>query len=98
MGSTQKKKQPCAPPNARKRKTEQEVGSERRNPSRKARPRENFAVEEHSEPGARRGPRTIDVRRLVEVSPRREGATDVQSRHGVNEVQSNGRLLRSTLF
>lgn len=51
----------------RKRKCESEAGTERRNPSRKARPRENFAVEEISEPVARRGPKTIDVRRLMEV-------------------------------
>lgn len=38
-----------------------EAGSERRNPSRKARPPENFAVEEKSEP------RSVDVRRLLEV-------------------------------
>ncbi|XP_030003809.1 cell division cycle-associated 7-like protein [Sphaeramia orbicularis] len=50
----------------RKRKAE-EMGSERRNPSRKARPRENFAVEEKSEPVIRKGPRTVDIRRLVEV-------------------------------
>lgn len=54
---------------ARKRKFEPEMGSERRNPSRKARPPENFAVEEKSEPVTHRGPRTVDIRRLVEVRP-----------------------------
>ncbi|XP_071776288.2 cell division cycle-associated 7-like protein [Centroberyx gerrardi] len=56
-----------APP--RKRKFEPEAGSERRNPSRKARPPENFAVEEKSESPGRRGraTRTVDIRRLVEV-------------------------------
>ncbi|XP_077937875.1 cell division cycle-associated 7-like protein isoform X2 [Gasterosteus aculeatus] len=50
----------------RKRKLEPEMGSERRNPSRKARPPENFGVEK-SEPLAIRNPRTVDIRRLVEV-------------------------------
>ncbi len=52
---------------SRKRKFETEMGTERRNPSRKARPPENFAVEEKSEPVTSRSPRTIDIRRLVEV-------------------------------
>ncbi|KAM6903300.1 cell division cycle-associated 7-like protein isoform 1-T1 [Lycodopsis pacificus] len=51
----------------RKRRFEPEVGSERRNPSRKARPPENFAVEEKSEPLTIRKPRTVDIGRLVEV-------------------------------
>ncbi|KAF0024742.1 hypothetical protein F2P81_023544 [Scophthalmus maximus] len=57
----------------RKRKFEPEMGSERRNPSRKARPPENFAVEEKSEPLTQRGPRTVDVRRLVEVDEEHVG-------------------------
>lgn len=52
----------------RKRKFEPEMGSERRNPSRKARPPEKFAVEEKSEPLTHRSPRTVDLRRLVEVT------------------------------
>uniref|UniRef100_A0A8C4HK97 Cell division cycle associated 7 like n=1 Tax=Dicentrarchus labrax TaxID=13489 RepID=A0A8C4HK97_DICLA len=51
----------------RKRKFEPKMGSERRNPSRKARPPENFAVEEKSEPLTHRSPRTVDLKRLVEV-------------------------------
>ncbi|XP_018523527.1 cell division cycle-associated 7-like protein [Lates calcarifer] len=62
-----KKKQASEKAMARKRKFEPEMGSERRNPSRKARPPENFAVEEKSEPVTHRGPRTVDIRRLVEV-------------------------------
>ncbi|KAM9838460.1 cell division cycle-associated 7-like protein [Aulostomus maculatus] len=62
----QKKKRSPEKATPRKRRFE-EMGSERRNPSRKARPRENFAVEEHSEPLTRKGPRTIDIRRLVKV-------------------------------
>lgn len=63
----QKKKRAPEKATPRKRKFEPEMGSERRNPSRKARPPENFAVEEKSEPLACRSPRTVDVRRLVEV-------------------------------
>ncbi|KAF7661733.1 hypothetical protein LDENG_00253100 [Lucifuga dentata] len=67
---------PNTPPNRKKRISQKvtpqkrkfsEVGSERRNPSRKARPPENFAVEEKSEPTTKRGPRPVDVRRLLEV-------------------------------
>uniref|UniRef100_A0AAQ4RJ32 Zinc-finger domain-containing protein n=1 Tax=Gasterosteus aculeatus aculeatus TaxID=481459 RepID=A0AAQ4RJ32_GASAC len=54
----------------RKRKLEPEMGSERRNPSRKARPPENFGVEK-SEPLAIRNPRMVDIRRLVEVGGKR---------------------------
>uniref|UniRef100_A0A8C6SFN9 Cell division cycle associated 7b n=1 Tax=Neogobius melanostomus TaxID=47308 RepID=A0A8C6SFN9_9GOBI len=50
----------------KKRKLEPDTGSERRNPSRKARPPENFAVEEKSEP-VRKVPRMVDIRALVEV-------------------------------
>ncbi|XP_054462313.1 cell division cycle-associated 7-like protein [Anoplopoma fimbria] len=62
-----KKKRASEKATPRKRKFEPVTGSERRNPSRKARPPENFAVEEKSEPLAIRNPRTIDIRRLVEV-------------------------------
>ncbi|KAM6900071.1 cell division cycle-associated 7-like protein [Xenentodon cancila] len=62
--TTPQKKQRKTP---QKRKFEADVGSERRNPSRKARPPENFAVEEKSEPVKHTRARTIDVRRLVEV-------------------------------
>uniref|UniRef100_A0A3Q3GGW1 Cell division cycle associated 7b n=1 Tax=Labrus bergylta TaxID=56723 RepID=A0A3Q3GGW1_9LABR len=61
----QKKKRAQEKATARKRKFEPKVGSERRNPSRKARPPENFAVEEKSEP--LRVPRTVNIRRLVLV-------------------------------
>lgn len=50
----------------RKRKLDLEVGSERRNPIRKARPPERFAVEEKSELACKT-PRSVDVRRLLEV-------------------------------
>ncbi|XP_037330263.2 cell division cycle-associated 7-like protein [Pungitius pungitius] len=63
----QKKKRASEKASTRKRKLAPELGSERRNPSRKARPPENFAVEEKSEPLAIRNPRTVDIRRLVEV-------------------------------
>ncbi|KAJ3608742.1 hypothetical protein NHX12_023272 [Muraenolepis orangiensis] len=51
------------------RLSEPQAGSQRRNPSRKARPPEHFGVEERpaaSEAGGR-GPRTVDIRRLLEV-------------------------------
>lgn len=51
----------------RKRKIEMEMGSERRNPSRKARPRENFAVEEERELRPRRSPKTVDAMTLLKV-------------------------------
>ncbi|XP_072226975.1 cell division cycle-associated 7-like protein [Leuresthes tenuis] len=63
----QKKKKAPQKATPQKRKFYSDVGSERRNPSRKARPPENFAVEEKSEPINRRSPRTVDVRRLLEV-------------------------------
>ncbi|KAM4538829.1 cell division cycle-associated 7-like protein [Odontesthes bonariensis] len=63
----QKKKKAPQKTTPQKRKFDSDVGSERRNPSRKARPPENFAVEEKSEPINRRSSRTVDVRRLVEV-------------------------------
>ncbi|XP_070702874.1 cell division cycle-associated 7-like protein [Pempheris klunzingeri] len=69
----QKKKRALEKAAPRKRKFEPEMGSERRNPSRKARPPENFAVEEKSEPLARKGPRTVDITRLVEVDEEHVG-------------------------
>ncbi|KAK0148467.1 Cell division cycle-associated 7-like protein [Merluccius polli] len=56
-------------PSPRKRRPELQAGSERRNPSRKARPPEHFGVEEKpvSPGGGGRGPRMVDIRRLVEV-------------------------------
>ncbi|KAM3595908.1 uncharacterized protein V6R79_005159 [Siganus canaliculatus] len=63
----QKKKPALAKTTPRKRKLESEAGSERRNPSRKARPPENFAVEEKSAPANPRSPRVVNIRRLVEV-------------------------------
>ncbi|XP_023268029.1 cell division cycle-associated 7-like protein [Seriola lalandi dorsalis] len=73
----QKKKKKQVPEKAtpRKRKSEPEIGSERRNPSRKARPPENFAVEEKSEPIAHRTPRSVDVRRLMEVDEEHVGVS-----------------------
>ncbi|XP_026155722.1 cell division cycle-associated 7-like protein isoform X2 [Mastacembelus armatus] len=69
----QKKKQMPVKATPRKRKIEPQAGSERRNPSRKARPPENFAVEEKSEPVEHRSPRPIDIRKLVEVDEERVG-------------------------
>ncbi|KAL3043981.1 hypothetical protein OYC64_003757 [Pagothenia borchgrevinki] len=79
----------------RKRKFAPEMGSERRNPSRKARPRENFAVEEKSEPLTSRSPRTIDLRRLVEVDEeyvsekkkRRKSQSSRKSQYDVRSVE-----------
>ncbi|XP_076005830.1 cell division cycle-associated 7-like protein isoform X2 [Genypterus blacodes] len=59
---------PSTPHKKKQQRRSEKAVSERRNPSRKARPRENFAVEEKSEdPVRRRGPKTVDIRRLVEV-------------------------------
>ncbi|XP_011607165.2 cell division cycle-associated 7-like protein [Takifugu rubripes] len=63
--STPQKKSEKGTP--RKRKFESEVGSERRNPSRKARPRDNFAVEEKSEPRPCKTPKNVDVETLLKV-------------------------------
>lgn len=60
----QKKSEKATP---RKRKFESEVGSERRNPSRKARPPENFAVEEKSESRPCKSPKIVDVETLLKV-------------------------------
>ncbi|XP_061122990.1 cell division cycle-associated 7-like protein [Syngnathus typhle] len=67
----QKKK--CSPVKTtpRKRKLEQNTGSERRNPSRKARPPENFAVDQVCEPSS--GPKAVDIRRLIEVDEESAG-------------------------
>lgn len=67
LASPQKKKRSPMKATPRKRKLEQRSGSERRNPSRKARPPENFAVDQVCEPLPRGGPKAIDLRRLVEV-------------------------------
>ncbi|KAM3858427.1 cell division cycle-associated 7-like protein [Diretmus argenteus] len=69
LKTPEKKKRTSEKATPRKRNFETETGSERRNPSRKARPPENFAVEEKSVSPSRgsRGPRTVDIRRLVEV-------------------------------
>lgn len=67
LQTQQKKKRASDKTTPRKRKLEQDTRAERRNPSRKARPPENFAVEEKSEPVTHRGPRTVDLRRLVKV-------------------------------
>lgn len=63
----QKKKRASQKVTPQKRKFVSEVVSERRNPSRKARPPENFGVEEKYEPATHKSPRTVDIRRLVEV-------------------------------
>ncbi|RVE66983.1 hypothetical protein OJAV_G00112640 [Oryzias javanicus] len=63
----QKKKRTLQKTSPQKRRGEPDVGSERRNPSRKARPPENFAVEERSEPAMRRSHREVDIKRLMEV-------------------------------
>lgn len=55
----------------KKRKFEPDTGSERRNPSRKARPPEKFAVEEKSEPVSRKVPQVVNIRALVEVDEER---------------------------
>ncbi|XP_061520658.1 cell division cycle-associated 7-like protein [Phycodurus eques] len=69
----QKKKRSPVKTTPRKRKLEQNSGSERRNPSRKARPPENFAVDQACEPLPRSGPKAIDLRRLVEVDEESAG-------------------------
>ncbi|KAF1381518.1 hypothetical protein PFLUV_G00154830 [Perca fluviatilis] len=89
----QKKKRAPEKATPRKRKFEPEMGSERRNPSRKARPPENFAVEEKSEPLTHRSPRTVDLRRLVEVDEevgekkkRRKSHSSRRSQYDVRSV------------
>ncbi|KAM4724784.1 cell division cycle-associated 7-like protein [Anableps anableps] len=63
----QKKKRISQKVTPQKRKFRCDVGSERRNPSRKARPPENFGVEEKPKPATIKRPRTVDIWRLVEV-------------------------------
>ncbi|XP_029023103.1 cell division cycle-associated 7-like protein isoform X2 [Betta splendens] len=63
---TQKKKRESvkAP---RKGKTKLDMKSKRKNPSRKARPPKNFAVEEKTETLSQRNPRKVDLRKLMQV-------------------------------
>uniref|UniRef100_A0A672HIL9 Cell division cycle associated 7 like n=1 Tax=Salarias fasciatus TaxID=181472 RepID=A0A672HIL9_SALFA len=64
----QKKRRASEKVTPRKRKLDAGAVSERRNPSRKARPPENFAVEEKSETTRKpSGPRIVDLKRLVAV-------------------------------
>lgn len=63
----QKRKSTLEKGKPKKRKSEPDAGSERRNPSRKARPPEKFAVEEQSEPVPRKVRRVVDLRALMEV-------------------------------
>ncbi|XP_054618808.1 cell division cycle-associated 7-like protein [Dunckerocampus dactyliophorus] len=77
----QKKKRSPVKTTPRKRKIELDSGSERRNPSRKARPPENFAVDQACEPLPRKGPKTIDLRRLVEVDEELAGEKIKKKRH-----------------
>lgn len=74
----------------KQRKFEADTGNERRNPSRKARPPEKFAVEEKSEPVAPRKPRTVDIRALLEVDEVKaiEGAKKKGSRRSSYYVKS----------
>ncbi|KAM6959183.1 cell division cycle-associated 7-like protein [Aplochiton taeniatus] len=69
LTTPKRKKRVSEKPSPRGRGAALEAGSERRNPSRKARPPENFGVEKRESPTrvARAGPRAVDVRRLVEV-------------------------------
>ncbi|XP_077446312.1 cell division cycle-associated 7-like protein [Stigmatopora argus] len=69
----QKKKRTQVKTTPRKRKFEQEAGSERRNPPRKARPPENFAVDQVCEPLPRNGSKAVDIRRLLEVDEESAG-------------------------
>lgn len=64
----QKRRRASDKTTTRKRKLDVGNVSERRNPSRKARPPENFAVEEKSETTRKvSGPRTVDLKRLVMI-------------------------------
>ncbi|KAM7384151.1 hypothetical protein PAMA_011478 [Pampus argenteus] len=97
----QKKKRTADKATPRKRKFEPEMGSERRNPSRKARPPENFAVEEKIQPLTHRSPRTVDVRRLVEVDEEHNGEKrknrKSQSRRSQYEVKSVDEITKEDL-
>lgn len=86
----QKKKRTVEKATPRKSKFQPKMGSERRNPSRKARPPENFAVEEKSEPVACKRPRTVDLRRLLEVDGdiSQKKRRRLGSRRGTYEVRS----------
>ncbi|XP_007547606.1 cell division cycle-associated 7-like protein [Poecilia formosa] len=67
LDTPQKRKRISQKVSPQKRRFKSDVGSERRNPSRKARPPENFGVEEKPEPARVRKPRTLDIWRLMEV-------------------------------
>uniref|UniRef100_A0A3Q4MIQ1 Cell division cycle associated 7b n=1 Tax=Neolamprologus brichardi TaxID=32507 RepID=A0A3Q4MIQ1_NEOBR len=82
----QKKKRLSERATPKKRKSETDVVSERRNPSRKARPPENFAVEEKSEPIHVRSPRTVDIKRLVEKHKKRRSQSSRKSQYCVKSV------------
>lgn len=97
-----KKKRATEKATPRKRKFEPEMGSERRNPSRKARPPENFAVEEKSEPVTHRSPRTVDIRRLVQVDEEhitegRKKRKSHSSRRSQYEVRSVDEITKEDL-
>ncbi|CAF90048.1 unnamed protein product, partial [Tetraodon nigroviridis] len=81
----QKKSEKATP---RKRKLESQAGSERRNPSRKARPPENFAVEEKSEPRTCKSPKTVDVETLLKVN---KSLQRKRRSHGVRKSQFDAR-------
>ncbi|XP_012715504.2 cell division cycle-associated 7-like protein [Fundulus heteroclitus] len=84
----QKKKRVSQKVTPHKRKFTSEAGSERRNPSRKARPPENFGVEENLTPVAVPRPRTVDVRRLVEVDEEHaDGRKKKRRSHGSRKSQ-----------
>ncbi|XP_017280572.1 cell division cycle-associated 7-like protein [Kryptolebias marmoratus] len=90
----QKKKRASQKATPQKRKFKSSVGSERRNPSRKARPPENFGVEERSEQIIRRSPKSVNIMRLVEVDEelvgkgqkKRKGYTSRRSQYVVKSV------------
>ncbi|XP_033831422.1 cell division cycle-associated 7-like protein [Periophthalmus magnuspinnatus] len=67
----QKKKSTLEKEKPKKRKFAPDTGSERRNPSRKARPPEKITVEEDLEPVIRKRHRRVDLRALVEVDEER---------------------------
>ncbi|XP_054914837.1 cell division cycle-associated 7-like protein [Poeciliopsis prolifica] len=71
LDTPQKRKRILQKVSPQKRKFKSDAGSERRNPSRKARPPENFGVEEKPEPTCIRKPRTLDIWRLMEVDEER---------------------------
>uniref|UniRef100_H3CB51 Cell division cycle associated 7 like n=1 Tax=Tetraodon nigroviridis TaxID=99883 RepID=H3CB51_TETNG len=85
LSTPQKKSEKATP---RKRKLESQAGSERRNPSRKARPPENFAVEEKSEPRTCKSPKTVDVETLLKVN---KSLQRKRRSHGVRKSQFDAR-------